>query len=173
MGRVRIVPMTPAYAADIVTWRYPAPYDCYDMTGTDPGFLTDPENGFFALVGEVDDGALVEDGALIGFRSFGPDGRVPGGHYDDDAFDTGGGLRPDLTGKGLGRLAISTGLAFGRERFAPDAFRVTVAEFNARALRVVTALGFRDVDRFLASTDGRGYRVLVRPERPDVRPSVP
>ena len=35
--------MTAADAADIISWRYPAPCDCYDMTGADPGFLTDPE----------------------------------------------------------------------------------------------------------------------------------
>jgi ribosomal-protein-alanine N-acetyltransferase len=45
-SRVRIVPMTTAYAADIVTWSYPAPYDCYDMTSADPAFLANPANGF-------------------------------------------------------------------------------------------------------------------------------
>ena len=54
--------------------------------------------------------------------------------------------------------------AFGRERFAPVAFRVTVATFNARALRVIEALGFSPVEDFLASTDARAYRILVRPE---------
>ncbi|HMD93779.1 MAG TPA: hypothetical protein VKG80_14165 [Trebonia sp.] len=39
---MRIVPMTAEYAADIVTWRYPLPYDCYDMTGADPEFMLDP-----------------------------------------------------------------------------------------------------------------------------------
>ena len=39
---MRIVPMTPAYVADIVTWRYPAPYDCYDMTGANPAFIASP-----------------------------------------------------------------------------------------------------------------------------------
>lgn len=147
--------MTASYAAEIVTWRYEPPYDCYDMTTVDPGFLTSAENGYFALVA---------DDELIGFRLFGVDGRVPGGRYDQSALDTGGGLRPDLTGKGLGRLAISAGLEFGRQRFAPTAFRLTVATFNARALRVVEALGFSAVEDFLASTDGRGYRILVRPE---------
>lgn len=155
MGRVRIVPMTAAYAADIATWRYPSPYDCYDMTGTDPSFLTDPASGFFALA---------DDEGLIGFRSFGPDGRVPGGAYDDSALDTGGGLRPELTGQGLGREAIGAGLEFGRERFAPPAFRVTVASFNVRAQRVIAALGFRPAGRFAATTNGWNYEVLVRPE---------
>jgi len=153
--RVRIVPVTAAYAADIVTWRYPPPYDCYDMTGADPAFLTDPASGFFALV----DGPR-----LIGFRSFGSDGQVPGGVYDESALDTGGGLRPELTGKGLGREAIQTGLAFGRARFSPPAFRVTIATFNLRAQRVVAALGFQKISSFQASTDGRSYEILVRPE---------
>ncbi len=130
---MRIVPMTQEFAADIVTWRYPAPYDCYDMTSASAAFLISQEGGFYALV---------DGGDLIGFRSFGDDGRVPGGSYDDSALDTGGGLRPDLTGKGLGREAIGTGLAFGRREFAPEAFRVTVASFNERALRVVRSLGF-------------------------------
>jgi [ribosomal protein S18]-alanine N-acetyltransferase len=149
--------MTADYAADIVTWRYPAPYDCYDMTGADPAFLLDPASGYYALVGQ--------DG-LLGFRSFGADGQVPGGAYDESALDTGGGLRPELTGRGLGRAAIGTGLEFGRQRFAPPAFRVTVATFNRRAQRVVQALGFQPAGRFAASTDGRSFEILVRPETP-------
>ena len=101
---------------------------------------------------------------LIGFRSFGSDGQVPGWDYDDSALDTGGGLRPELTGQGLGRSAIAAGLAFGREQFAPAAFRVTVASFNARALRTVKSLGFERIDSFRASRDGRKFEVLVRAE---------
>jgi [ribosomal protein S18]-alanine N-acetyltransferase len=147
--------MTAAYAADIVTWHYPPPYDCYDMTSADPAFLTDPASGFFALI---------HGAQLIGFRSFGTDGQVPGGVYDESALDTGGGLRPGLTGKGLGREAIHTGLAFGRGRFSPPAFRVTIASFNLRARRVVEALGFQQVSIFRASANGRSYDVLRRPE---------
>ena len=94
---------------------------------------------------------------------------MPGGSYDSSALDTGGGLRPDLTGQGLGRRAISARLEFGRQRLRPAAFRVTVAGFNARALRVVEALGFSATDRFEATTDGRSYVILVRPERLDRR----
>jgi [ribosomal protein S18]-alanine N-acetyltransferase len=147
--------MSKAYAADIVTWRYAAPYDCYNMTGADPAFFADPASGFFALI---------DEGTLIGFRSFGADGQVPGGGYDTSALDTGGGLHPELTGKGLGRNAITTGLDFGRRQFAPAAFRVTIGTFNARAQRVVISLGFRSISRFQASTDGRSYEILIRPE---------
>lgn len=150
--RLQIVPMTEGYAADIVRWRYPPPYDCYDMTSADPAFLTDPANGFFALLDGVQ---------LVGFRSFGEDGQVPGWVYDESALDTGGGLRPELTGKGLGREAIQAGLAFGNDRFSPPAFRVTVATFNVRAQRVVGALGFRKVSSFQASAGGRSYEILV------------
>jgi hypothetical protein len=37
--------MTAAYAADIVAWRYPPPYDVYDMSGTDVVFLTSDPAG--------------------------------------------------------------------------------------------------------------------------------
>ncbi len=71
---------------------------------------------------------------------------------------------PSSPGKGFGREAIQAGLAFGRARFAPPAFRVTVTTFNPRAQRVVEALGFRKISSFRASADGRSYEILIRPE---------
>jgi ribosomal-protein-alanine N-acetyltransferase len=150
---VDVVPMTLEYARDIATWRYPAPYDRYDMTGANPEFLADQESGFHALV---------MSGKLAGYRSFGPDGQVPGWEYDDSALDTGGGLRPDLTGRGLGLEAIRTGLEFGQRRFAPAAFRMTIASSNIRAQTVVSRLGFAVAGRFAATTDGTEYTVYVR-----------
>ncbi|KAA1427712.1 GNAT family N-acetyltransferase [Nocardioides antri] len=152
---LQVVPLTREHALDICTWRYAPPYECYDMTDADPDRLLQPEAGFHAL--------LAGD-RLIGFRSFGPDGQVPGWDYDDQALDTGGGLRPQLVGQGLGRAAISAGLAFGRAKLAPRAFRVTVATFNVRALRAVEGLGFQRVGQFSATTDGRSFEVLARPE---------
>ncbi len=153
---IHIAPLTREHAEDISTWRYDAPYDgVYDMVGVNPEELLNPEVGYHAV--------MAED-RLIGFRSFGPDGQVPGWEYDDSALDTGGGLPPELTGQGLGRVVISTGLAFGRARFAPAAFRVTVASFNARALHTVASLGFERVGSFKANRDARDFDVLVRVE---------
>ena len=153
---MHVAPLTRTHALDICTWRYASPYECYDMTGADPDWLLNPEARFHALL---------KGDQLVGFRSFGPDGQVPGWDYDDHALDTGGGLRPQLVGRGLGRHAIAAGLAFGRTRFEPQAFRVTVASFNTRALRTVGKLGFRRVGQFNATTDGRRFEVLIRPER--------
>lgn len=150
--------MTGELAADIVTWCYHGPYATYSLTGADPAFFTDPSNGYVALVNDAGD--------LIGYRCFGPDGRLPGYHYDGSALDTGGGLRPTLIGQGLGRHAIQTGLAYGRERFAPEAFRVTVATFNRRAQRVVGSQGFTHLARFNATTNGAPYDVFTRLEHP-------
>ena len=153
---MRIAPLRREHALEICSWRYDAPYECYDMAGADPDWLMQPESGFHAVLAGDE---------LIGFRSFGPDGQVPGWSYDETALDTGGGLRPDLVGRGLGRRAIATGLAFGRAQFAPPALRVTVASFNLRALRTVEALGFRRIGQFCASTDGSSFEVLVRAEQ--------
>ncbi|WP_262852787.1 GNAT family N-acetyltransferase [Mumia quercus] len=150
---MQIVELTPEHAGDIVTWSYPEPNGCYDLTGMDPRHFTDLSHGFWALV----DGER-----LIGYRCYGPTARVHGYDYDDDALDIAGGLRPELTGQGLGHSAIATGLAFGVEHFAPTTFRVTVAEFNVRALKVVDSLGFAAVDKFESSADDRTYVVLRR-----------
>ncbi len=89
---------------------------------------------------------------------------MSGWQYDDSALDTGGGLRPEFTGRGLGRDVISAGLSFGRTRFAPLAFRRTVASFNTRAMRTVESLGFQRVGQFNTTYDGRSFEVLVRLE---------
>jgi len=87
---------------------------------------------------------------------------VPGGDYSDEALDIGLGVRPDLTGRGQGLTFVQTVLAFAQKQYTPAAFRVTIAEFNKRALRVWQKAGFRAVQRFETSFDGRPFIVLVR-----------
>ena len=163
MTDVLIAVMTQSYAADIVTWRYPPPYDCYDMTSADPAFIADPASGFFAL---LDTGTLPDTGTLIGFRSFGADGQVPGGSYDSAALDTGGGLRPELTGQGLGRVAITTGLNFGRQEFAPEAMEELIRSAGRIPRQRTTLYEDAPAERRFASL---GAAPLAEPWNPPVK----
>ena len=59
--------------------------------------------------------------------------------------DYGLGLRPDLTGQGLGVEFFVAGLDLARERYRPRRIFLHVAEFNERARRVYERAGFRVV----------------------------
>lgn len=158
-------PMTPAAAREMTSWVYAPPYDIYGYRRRNRAqaldYLTAPKNRFFAAF----DGT-----AMVGFRSFGADGRVAGGHYDGRYLDTGGGLRPDLTGQGLGRGAIAQGLHFGATTFGTNRFRVTIAQFNLRAQAVCQNLGFEIIQKFVRSHDQQGFSVLTIDALPSIAP---
>jgi RimJ/RimL family protein N-acetyltransferase len=120
---VRIEPMHADDFDVIQTWRYEPPYDFYDG---DVEPVLNPER-FYA--------ARDAGGDLVGFYYF---EAKPGETL-------GLGLRPDLTGRGLGPAFFRAGLEFGRERFAPRLVVLNVAAFNERAIKVYERAGFRAV----------------------------
>jgi GNAT superfamily N-acetyltransferase len=95
---------------------------------------------------------------LIGFLCFGAAAQVPGGHdanlYQEDLLDIGLGLRPDLTGCGLGQSFVKAALECASAMFLPRGFRLTVAAFNERAIRVYERIGFSKGERCLSITHG-------------------
>jgi [ribosomal protein S18]-alanine N-acetyltransferase len=158
IGRFTFRPMDITSARQIATWQYPPPYDLYSYNPAEAEenareMLT-PHYHYYTVWGE--------QGELIGYRCFGADAQVPGGDYSAQALDMGGGLRPDLTGQGLGAAFMTAAIAFAQQRFAPVAFRVTVAAFNQRALRVCAKVGYRPVQQFENPHTGRPFIVLLR-----------
>jgi RimJ/RimL family protein N-acetyltransferase len=151
-------PFDETSAYTIISWRYEPPYDIYNLMDPpdeeDIEYLLDPQNAFHRIVNE--------SGNLLAFCSFGPDGQVPGGDYNANALDIGLGLRPNLTGQGHGLMFVNAVLDFARRTFAPTKFRVTVAEFNQRALRVWVKAGFRRVQIFQKDGGGQNFVVLIR-----------
>lgn len=152
-------PITRDQAQEYTEWEYRAPYDLYNIPVSErcleiEEMLKEANRTF----------AVVSNGDFVGIRSFGKDGRVSGGVYDDRFQDTGGALRPDLTGKGLGETLLSAGLHFGSERFGFGHFRVTVASFNQRALTVCERVGFKEQQRFLRNPDKREFVILTLTE---------
>ena len=141
------LPMDESTAREIADeWKYPPPYDFYDMTA-DPDdyqeFITPalwPE--FFLQVRR--------QGQLIGFLS----GGVAG---EGDFVEIGLGLRPDLTGRGLGRDFMRRNLDWIQQEYPGMEIRLSVASFNQRGIKVYEGSGLYVVRHFTQATNGGDY----------------
>lgn len=149
--------ITAGDACALAAWRYDGPYAFYDLGPESIADLLDPAQGYVV----VRDAA----GAIVGFCCFGASAQVPGGVvagvYADDALDVGFGLRPDLTGRGLGPAFVRATLGFARDRCGPRAFRLSVATFNRRAIRAYGKAGFRPGRCFLSPVRGIPTHFMV------------
>lgn len=133
--KLTIVPATSVLFEERARWRYDPPYDVYDDDG--PPVLN-PERFY-----EARD----EAGRLVGFYYFEPGGSVT---------RCGLGLRPELTGRGLGLEFVKAGLDFARRTFRPKRIVLDVAAFNERAIKVYERAGFRITGRRARALSGHG-----------------
>jgi [ribosomal protein S18]-alanine N-acetyltransferase len=136
-------------AEAIAAWRYAEPFSFYDWTA-DPDDLRELLEP--ALRGEKYWAAKDDEGALVGYFSFEP--------KDERTLEVGLGLRPDLTGRGLGSSFLAAGLEFARARFSPERFVLAVATFNERAIKVYERAGFARERIYMHSTNGGEWEFL-------------
>ena len=149
-------PLDESNARLIVNWSYEAPYDFYNMDKTvhekNIQYLSDPENGCYAILSDREQ--------FIGYCSFGKDGQVPGGNYDEEALDIGIGIAPEFAGQGNGTRYFKQVMDFGRIKFNTPKLRVTIASFNKRAQRMCASLNFGMTQEFLRAFDGKPFIVM-------------
>jgi ribosomal-protein-alanine N-acetyltransferase len=148
----KAVPLTDEHAQAMLAWAYDPPYDFYD-------FAADPDDArelFDPALRERYLAVLSGGGELVGFWYVRPRGRE---------VEVGLGLRPDLTGRGLGTAFVEAELEYARQRWRPEAFRLYVAAWNERARHVYERLGFREVARALRSFERFGEVEFVEMER--------
>ena len=150
-----------AEASDILCWRYPAPFDYYDPPSSG-GIelirqLLDPANGFH--------GIRHSTLGFFGFCSFGQDGQVLGGTYDQHALDIGLGMRPELIGRGYGTEFFQAIVFFATESLGAKSLRLTVADFNTRAIKIYQRQGFEVTERFHDPVHRAPYTIMVRRQR--------
>lgn len=143
--------MTPEYACRILEWKYPAPYDFYDYDKAADHILDSGQwgNTLFAV--------LDQTGQLVGELTFGfIDGsdewvsqvQMDAGQLEDCILWLGFGLRPDLTGRGLGLSFVDACTEFAaqfareRYRYAGEYIGLGVYQFNQRAIKVYERAGF-------------------------------
>ncbi|HEY7354945.1 MAG TPA: GNAT family protein [Ktedonobacterales bacterium] len=155
--------MDEADARAMQAWRYAGEYAVYNAGEDDDGLaeMLDRRSPHYA--------ARDERGELVGFFAFGTSAAItgspePGIYGEDGSVLIGLGLRPDLTGKGLGLAFVNAGLAFGRAQFAPTAFRLFVMTFNQRAIRVYERAGFQAVG-VVMQPNPRGERPFLEMRR--------
>jgi len=140
--------MDESYAHAIANWHYEGIYAFYDMDQDieDLEELLDPRSWtgkYYAVVDEC--------GELIGFFSF---------EKENEVVVIGLGLRPDCTGEGLGQAFVEAGLEYAKLEFTPSTFRLNVATFNQRAIRVYEKVGFKPDGVFMHETNGGQYEFL-------------
>ena len=122
--------------------RYEPPYEFYNGED-DP--IQNPERVF-----------VVRDGdEIVGFYYFDASGET---------VEIGLGLRPDLTGKGLGFEFFLDGVAFAHGRFPGSSVTLNVAAFNARAITVYERAGFRRTGEHVRSFERWGEVPFVEME---------
>lgn len=139
-------------ALAISRWRYSGEYAFYDM-GRWQMLTTCLFNPLFDAVGLASFYAVDgSDGALAGVFSY--------IRRDLDTIEIGLAMRPDLTGHGLGVAYVQAGMAFGRTRYHPKRFFLTVATFNRRAQLVYERAGFTVEGMMTQTSHGRAVEYL-------------
>ncbi|HET9673784.1 MAG TPA: GNAT family protein [Gaiellaceae bacterium] len=140
---MKVTPLQADDAAVLDAWRYEPPYDFYN--GEDEP-VKNPERFFLAR----DDA-----GDVLGFYYF---------EERPDAVEIGLGLRPDLTGRGLGLQFFLDGVSFAKHTFGEKRVVLNVAAFNDRAITVYRRAGFRETGRHMRRFDRWGEVEFVEME---------
>lgn len=162
-------PLAPSDSAEIATWRYSGTYSVYSLGG-DP---EDPDEDASEMLDARSPYFAVRDtaGDLVGFFAYGT-AAEPWGHPQpalyanaDKMLAVGLGMRPDLTGGGLGLPFVRAGLAFALARFAPASFHLYVYPWNQRAIQVYERAGFIRTG-MLSMGSAFGERVFLEMRRP-------
>ena len=126
-------------AVEILNWKYSAPYDFYNNE--------ENEESIKELLGSSYSVVVDENGQLIGFFCIGDSAQVPAGTlygaYSEECIDIGLGMKPELTGQGLGIAFLSFILGHIHDTNKAVSLRLTVAMFNERAVRLYEKLGFK------------------------------
>jgi [ribosomal protein S18]-alanine N-acetyltransferase len=147
-------PLTQAEAEEIAGWHYPGEYAFYDADFIPAGLdeLLDPgrrRDEYHA--------ARNAEGALEGFAQITPAG--------DGSTEIGLGLRPDLTGRGLGHAFTGAVIELARG-YGASRITLAVAAFNARAIRVYERCGFAETGRHTRHLGDRDWEFVDMELRP-------
>ncbi len=168
--------LTLAYSQSILTWQYDGPYAIYNYEKYSDFMLNSGNWGskIFAvrddcdaLVGELSIGFLDRDEEWV------PQADVEAGRLDGCILWIGFGMRPDLTGRGLGLTFVNACVDFSvqtarsRYRYPGEYIGLGVYLFNQRAIRVYERAGFVKFKDSSTTINGLEYKAQRMKKRID------
>jgi len=163
-----ITPMITAHARCILEWKYDGPYAFYNYDKSIAHILDESQWGrtLFAVLDEA--GALVGEltlGFLDANNKWVPQAEMDAGRLEGCMLWIGFGMRPDLTGRGLGLGFVSACASFAahlaRERchYTGDYIGLSVYQFNQRAIKVYERAGFQTFFEGSAEVGGKTLKM--------------
>jgi ribosomal-protein-alanine N-acetyltransferase len=143
--------MNKEYANEIAyDWKYRGAYSFYDMTADEDDlmeFLNEDnwKEHYFAVLNDKNE--------LVAFCSY---------FFECEVMWIGFGLKPGLTGKGIGTEFAAAGIDFGVKKFEykQNYIMLAVALFNKRAIKAYEKIGFQFVERYIQKTNGGEFEFI-------------
>lgn len=151
-----IVPMNKDYAVRIAGWTYENEYSVYSFSQNEET-LRELMNGEYYAYADREDN-------LSGYFCFGKSAQIPTVQediYTPGFLDMGLGMNPVLCGKGYGYTFVESGLDFAKSNFDVRQVRLTVAEFNIRAIHLYKKIGFRYSSNITHKKTKKAFLVMI------------
>ncbi|MCM3757325.1 GNAT family N-acetyltransferase [Sporosarcina aquimarina] len=128
-------------------WHYEGKYSFYDIAADEEDlaeFLAPQERGekYFSVRLDEEE---------IGFFCF---------EYETGSVEIGLGMKPELTGRGLGLDFLKSGLNYAISKYNPENITLSVATFNERAIKLYIKAGFETTGTFMQDTNGSRFEFM-------------
>jgi [ribosomal protein S18]-alanine N-acetyltransferase len=132
-------------AETILNWHYEGEYSFYDYENDEENLvkLLNPHGDIYYMVKKGND--------EVGFFCY---------EIEEDSVEIGLGMKPELTGRGMGLDFLKAGINFAISKYNPKEITLSVATFNKRAIKVYEKAGFESVKTFMQDTNGGRFKFL-------------
>lgn len=134
-------------------WKYKGKYSFYNIgqAQADLESFLNPESWHKIFAAKH----LVKDKIeLIGFATY---------NFENDIMWIGFGMKPSYTGKGLGKSFVKAAVKFGIKHYSyrEPKILLSVAQFNKRAIKVYTRVGFKPIEQKENIVNGKNYSFIT------------
>jgi [ribosomal protein S18]-alanine N-acetyltransferase len=152
-----ITKMTEDFAIQILQWQYESPYDFYNNELTDESLKELMNDTYLAV---IDENKQITGYYCTGISAIVPAGKEYGA-YNENMIDLGLGLKPGLTGAGRGRSFLTFILQnIENANIESLPLRLTVANFNKRAIKLYEKVGFITQQSF--NSNGIPFQTMIK-----------